>query len=204
MKSEQTHSYTTPVAVPTLAPANGNTLTSLSNVALPTQPKIQNANLNAIQQLLNAGLQNQAITQPPQQPTNQMQPEVPAVQPHPVDLGNGYVVVPISLANQFATQIAAAMLAPSVAQTMQMTALNHMTQQQQQQQQQPPLPQQPMPTQPLNALLQQALASAGLSQVLQGTYYSITLSLTLRHLNLAKQSFQGPRQRDPTTFRPYQ
>ena len=170
VKTEQTHSYTTPVAVPTVAPANGNTLTSLSNVALPTQPKIQNANLNAIQQLLNAGLQSQAITQPPpQQPTNQMQPEVPAVQPQPVDLGNGYVVVPISLANQFATQIAAAMLAPSVAQTMQMTALNHMTQQQQQQQ--PPLPQQPMPTQPLNALLQQALASAGLSQVLQGTHY---------------------------------
>lgn len=27
--------------------------------------------------------------------------------PQPIDLGNGYVIVPISLANQFATQIAA-------------------------------------------------------------------------------------------------
>lgn len=70
-----------------------------------------------------AVLQAPPAQQPAPQPATSQAPT--AANPQPIDLGNGYVVVPISLANQFASQIAA-MIYPRVAQ---MTALNQLNQQ---------------------------------------------------------------------------
>ena len=78
----------------------------------------------------------------------------PSAIPQPIDLGNGYVIVPISLANQFASQIAA-MIYPRIAQAAQLTAVNQAAQlaQQQQQQQVPPPILQPAQTSRLCCVL---------------------------------------------------
>ena len=68
--------------------------------------------------------------QPAQAPATEPKTEASTsgATPQPIDLGNGFVIVPISLANQFASQIAA-MIYPRVAQAAQMTAINQLSQQ---------------------------------------------------------------------------